>query len=239
MIGMLRGDIFNVYFLLVSGSTCLVPMKEKVMNILIVGATRGIGRQLLEQALASGHSITALVRNPRRLATQHARLRVIKGDILDSHSVALAMAGQDAVCCTIGVKAPWIRVTVFSEGTKNLLQAMKLTGVKRLICVTGIGAGDSRGHGGFIYDYLFRPLLFKTVYADKDRQESLIKASDVDWTIVRPGFLTNGPLTKNYRTLTDMTGVTAGRISRADVAHFILDEIESKQYLRQTPLLTS
>ena len=211
------------------------------MNILIVGATRGIGRQLLEQALASGHAVTALVRNPQRLAIQHERLKVIKGDILDSDSVARAMTGQDAVCCTIGVKAPWIRITVFSEGTKNLLQAMNKTGVKRLICVTGIGAGDSKGHGGFLYDYLFLPFINKPIYADKDRQESLIKASDVDWTIVRPGFLTNGPLTKNYRMLTNMTGVTAGRISRADVAHFILKEFESKQYLslRQTPLLTS
>jgi putative NADH-flavin reductase len=212
---------------------------EKAMNILIVGATRGIGRQLLEQALTSGHNVTALVRDPWRLALQHERLRVVKGDILDSDSVARAMAGQDAVCCTIGIKLPWPPVTVFSEGTRNLLQAMKKTGVRRLICVTGIGAGDSKGHGGFLYDYLVLPVLFRTVYADKDCQESLIKASDVDWTIVRPGFLTNGPLTKNYRMLTDMTGVTAGRISRADVAHFFLKELESKQYLRQTPLLTS
>ena len=208
------------------------------MNILIVGATRGIGRQLLEQALTSGHTVTALVRNPQRLATQHERLRVVKGDILDPDSVALAMVGQDAVCCTIGVKTPWIRVTVFLEGTRNLLQAMKKTGAGRLICVTGIGAGDSRGHGGFLYDRIFYPLLFKRVYADKDRQESLIEASDVDWTIVRPGFLTNGPLTKNYRMLTDLTGVTAGRISRADVAHFILNELETNRHLRQTPLLT-
>lgn len=209
------------------------------MNILIVGATRGIGRQLLGQALASGHNVTALVRDPRRLAMQHERLRVVKGDILDSDSVARAMAGQDAVCCTIGIKLPWPPVTVFSEGTRNLLQAMKKTGVRRLICVTGIGAGDSRGHGGLLYDCLFRPVLFRTVYADKDRQEALIKASEVDWTIVSPGFLTNGPLTKNYRVLTDMTGVTAGRISRADVAHFFLQELESRQYLRQIPLLTS
>ena len=208
------------------------------MNILIVGATRGIGRQLLEQALTSGHAVTALVRDPQRLAAQHERLKVVKGDILDSDSVALAMAGQDAVCCTIGVKAPWMRVTVFSEGTKNLLQAMNKTGVKRLICVTGIGAGDSKGHGGFLYDCVFYPFILKPIYADKDRQESLIRASDVDWTIVRPGFLTSGPLTKNYRMLTDMTGVTAGWISRADLAHFILKELASNQYPRQTPLLT-
>lgn len=209
------------------------------MNILIVGATRGIGRQLLEQALTAGHTVTALVRNPQKLSAQGERLRIIKGDILDSESVGLAMAGQDAVCCTIGVKVPWIRVTVFSVGTKNLLQAMKSTGVKRLICVTGIGAGDSKGHGGFLYDSIFLPTLLRTIYADKDRQESLIKASDVDWTIVRPGFLTNGPLTEKYRILTNMAGVTAGRISRADVAHFMLKELEANQYLRQTPLLTS
>jgi putative NADH-flavin reductase len=219
--------------------TFIAGTKEEAMNILIVGATRGIGRQLLEQALASGHSMTALVRNPQNLALQHERLKVIKGDILDGDSVALAMARQEAVCCTIGVKVPGIRVTVFSEGTRNLLQAMKKTKVKRLLCVTGIGAGDSKGHGGFLYDYLFLPTVLRTVYADKDRQESLIKASDVDWTIVRPGFLTNGPLTEHYRILTNMTGVTAGRISRADVAHFMLNELESKQYLRQTPLLTS
>ncbi|MBI4189957.1 MAG: SDR family oxidoreductase [Betaproteobacteria bacterium] len=209
------------------------------MNIMIVGASRGIGRQLLDQALASGHTVTALVRDPQRLAVQHERLKVVKGDILDSDSVALAMAGQDAVCCTIGVKAPWIPVTVFSEGTRNLLQAMKKTGRKRLICVTGIGAGDSKGHGGFLYDCVFYPFVLRPIYADKDRQESLIRASDVDWTIVRPGFLTNGPLTKNYRVLTNMTGVTAGWISRADVAYFILKELASNQYLRQTPLLTS
>lgn len=208
------------------------------MKILIVGATRGIGRQLLEQALASGHSVTALARNPQRLAAQHERLRLLKGDILDPGSVAAAMAGQDAACCTIGVKTPWEQAGVFSEGTRQLLQAMKKAGVRRLMCVTGIGAGDSKGHGGFLYDRIFYPLLLRAVYADKDRQESLIKASDVDWTIVRPGFLTHGPLTGNYRVLTELTGITAGRISRADVAHFILKELESKRHLRQTPLLT-
>lgn len=208
------------------------------MNILIVGATRGIGRQLVEQALASGNTVTALARNPERLAAQHERLRKAKGDVLDSGSVSAVMAGQHAVCCTIGVKTPWEQAGVFSEGMRQLLDAMKKSGVRRLICVTGVGAGDSRGHGGFLYDRIFFPLLLKAVYADKDRQESLIKASDLDWTIVRPGFLTNGPLTGNYRALTDLTGVTAGRISRADVAHFMLNELQSKRYLRQTPLLT-
>jgi putative NADH-flavin reductase len=119
-----------------------------------------------------------------------------------------------------------------------MLDAMKKTGVRRLVCITGIGAGDSRNHGGFLYDRLLQPLLLKKVYDDKDRQEALIKASDVDWVIVRPGFLTNGPETGEYRVLTDLEGVTAGKISRADVAHFMLNELDSNKYLRQTPLIT-
>ena len=208
------------------------------MNILIIGATRGIGFQLLDQALKAGHSITALVRNPQRVTKQHERLRVITGDILDPEAVQEATVGQEAVCITIGIGLTWKPVTVFSEGTRNVLEAMRRAGVQRLICVTGIGAGDSRWHGGFFYDFFVRSLLIKTMYEDKDRQEALIKASAADWTIVRPGFLTNGPLTKNFRVVTDLRGVTAGKISRADVAHFILGEIAVNRYLGQTPLLS-
>lgn len=208
------------------------------MNILIVGATRGIGRELVVQALASGNSVTALARHPERLVAQHERLRKVRGDILEAESVSGAMAGQNAVCCAIGVRTPWEQPGVFSKGTQRLLHAMKSNAVRRLVCVTGIGAGDSKGHGGFLYDRAFLPLLLKSVYADKDSQEALIRAADVDWTIVRPGFLTNGPLTRSYRVLTDLAGVTAGRISRADVAHFMLEELLANRYLRQTPLLT-
>jgi putative NADH-flavin reductase len=129
-------------------------------------------------------------------------------------------------------------VTVFSRGTQNVLTAMAGHKVRRLLCITGIGAGDSKGHGGFLYDRIFQPLLLKTIYEDKDRQEALIRASDTDWTIVRPGFLTNGPLTRHYRVITDLAGITAGRISRADVAHFLLGELSANRHLGQTPLLT-
>jgi putative NADH-flavin reductase len=208
------------------------------MNLLIIGATRGIGRELLQQALTAGHHVTALARDPSRVTARHERLNVLKGDILDRDAVVRAMSGQQAVCCTIGVKVPGLRITLFSAGTENVLFAMKQAGVRRLICVTGIGAGDSKGHGGFLYDKLFSPFLIKAIYDDKNRQEALIAASDVDWTIVRPGFLTNQPATRKYRALTDLTGVVAGRIARADVAHFILEELKSNRYLRQTPLLT-
>lgn len=142
------------------------------------------------------------------------------------------------MCVTIGIGVTWKPVTVFSQGTKNVLEAMDKEGVRRLICITGIGAGDSKGHGGLLYDRLFKPLLLKTIYEDKDRQETLIKNSEIDWTIIRPSFLTNGPLTKKYRVITNLKGVTADKISRADVAHFILEELATNRYLRQTPLLT-
>jgi putative NADH-flavin reductase len=115
---------------------------------------------------------------------------------------------------------------------------MRRQGVRQLICNTGIGARDSKGHGGFLYDRFFNPILLKTIYEDKDRQETLIRASETEWTIVRPGLLTNGSLTKKYQVITDLTDVTAGKISRADVAHFILEELAANRYLGQTPLLT-
>ena len=208
------------------------------MNLLIIGATRGIGIQLLEQALQVGHTVTALVRDAQKMPKQHDRLRVMQGDILDLESVQSAMAEQEAVCITIGIGITWKPVMVFSQGTRNVLEAMRRQGVRRLICITGIGAGDSKGHGGFLYDRFFNPIFLKTIYEDKDRQETLIRASETEWTIVRPGLLTNGSLTKKYQVITDLTDVTAGKISRADVAHFILEELAANRYLGQTPLLT-
>jgi putative NADH-flavin reductase len=207
------------------------------MHILIVGASRGIGRELLKQSLTAGHNVTALARHFQALPDQKERLKAISGDILDEAKVREVMAGQEAVCLTIGVGVTRKTVTVFSRGTENVLAAMAEHGVRRLLCITGIGAGDSKGHGGFLYDRIIQPLLLNTIYEDKDRQEALVKASDTDWTIVRPGFLTNGPLTGNYRVITDLTGITAGRISRADVAHFVLGELTGNRYLGQTPLL--
>ncbi|MGQ9919982.1 MAG: NAD(P)-dependent oxidoreductase [Desulfobacca sp.] len=208
------------------------------MRLLIIGATRGIGRQTVEQALRQGHEVTVLARRPARLPIHHDQLTVQPGDILDEASVGQAMAGQEAVLITIGIAPTWQPVAVFSQGTRNVLAAMAAHGVTRLLAVTGIGAGDSKGHGGFFYDRLVQPLLLKRIYEDKDRQEAMIKASRVAWTIVRPGFLTNGPLTGKYRIITDLTGVTCGKISRADVAHFLLQEAAAGCYVGRTPLLT-
>lgn len=208
------------------------------MKLLVIGATRGIGRCLLELALDGDHTVTALVRDPARLRLSHDRLKVVKGDILESAAVRRAVEDQEAVCITVGINPTRKPVNVFSEGAKNVIEAMMRSAAKQLICVTGIGAGDSKDHGGFFYDRIFNPLLLKTIYADKDRQEALVRNSNLEWVIVRPGFLTNGPLTGTYRVLVDLADARAGNISRADVAHFILNEFKDKHYISKTPLLT-
>ncbi len=207
------------------------------MKILVIGATGPTGQQIVEQGLAQGHQVTALVRNPDKFEMQHNSLQIVKGDILDPASLD-AVQQQDAVISSLGIKKIGLEpVTVLSEGTKNLLQAMERHSVKRLICITGLGAGDSKGHGGLLYDKLILPLILRRIYDDKDRQEAEIRQSNLDWVIVRPGMLTNDPAKGNYRVLTDLTGVTAGKISRADVAAFVLQQITDDRYLYQTPLV--
>lgn len=208
------------------------------MNILIIGCTRGIGLELLKQCLEAGHLVTALARNPAKIAMHHENLCVVEGDIVDPVSVNKAVKGQDAVCLTVGVPITFKPVSVFSAGTATVLEAMKTHDVRRLICVTGIGAGSSRGHGGFLYDRIFKPLLLRTIYEDKDLQEQLIEKSGRDWVIARPAGLTNGPKTGNYLTLTHLEGITAKRISRADVAHFIVEELAQPRFDGKAVLLT-
>jgi len=208
------------------------------MKLLVIGATRGIGARLAERACGEGHAVTVLARNPETYRPGADNIKVIKGDIRDERSVRSAVAGQDAVCITIGIGPALRPVTVFSEGTGIVIDAMERYSVPRLICVTGIGAGDSKGHGGFLYDKIVFPIFLKTIYEDKNLQESIVRDSRLQWEIVRPGFLTNGPETGRYRVITDLSGVTCGSISRTDAAHFILGELLTMKYARQTPLLT-
>lgn len=208
--------------------------RQTPMKLLVIGATRGIGRSLADQAAEAGEDVTVLVRDPSRFPSPRPNRQVIRGDILDPSSVEAAVRGQEAVCIVIGIPPTRKPVTVFSQGTRNVLDAMKKSGVDRLVCVTGIGAGDSRGHGGVLYDRIVQPLLLKTNYADKEKQEEIVRASGTAWTVVRPGFLTNGPRTGRYRVVTEMAGVRARKISRADVADFLLKELKTGAYMGKT-----
>jgi putative NADH-flavin reductase len=202
------------------------------MNVLVLGATGNVGRLVVREALRRGHGVIVLVRRPERLGAVASRVRVAQGDALDARAVLRAVAGQGAVVYVLG--AGNVRqTTVFAESTKILLKAMMHHGVRRLICVTGVGAGETKGHGGFLYDRILYPLFTKGIYADKDVQEGLMRQSDLDWTIVRPApFCTRtppGPL----RTVTNVDGVTLMKISRLEVARFLLDELEQNRYVHQ------
>jgi uncharacterized protein YbjT (DUF2867 family) len=144
---------------------------------------------------------------------------------------------------TLGVdfspRAIFEGTTLFSQSTRILVDTMKAAGVRRLITVTGLGAGDSRGHGGLIYDAVVFPLLLKRVYDDKDVQEWIVRSSGLDWTIVRPGLLTNGPATGRYRVLIASKDWQFGAISRADVTDFLVRQIDDRALIGATPLLIS
>jgi putative NADH-flavin reductase len=208
------------------------------MKILVIGASRGIGLETVKAALERGHRVTALLRDPARLALDHENLTKLRGDVGNAADVEAAVASQDAVCTCVGINPTRQPVEIFSRGARNLLAALESAPQTKLVAVTGIGAGDSRGHGGFFYDKILQPLLLGTIYADKDREEALIKASSADWLIVRPGSLTNGPRTGKYRAIVDLAGATAGKISRADVADFIVNQLEAPTLFKQTPLLS-
>jgi putative NADH-flavin reductase len=210
-------------------------------NLLVIGASRGIGLETVKSTLRAGHSVRALARSAASIPIEDASLRKLSGDALDSDTIRNAIEGVDAVIQTLGVdisfRAIFEPTTLFSRSTRILVDAMKQADVKRLVAVTGLGAGDSRGHGGFLYDAVAFPLLLKRVYDDKDAQEQIIKSSGLEWTIVRPGLLTNSPPTGQYRVLTAPNDWRFGTVSRADVADFLVRQIDDRALIGATPLL--
>lgn len=206
------------------------------MNILIIGATGGTGRALVEQALAQGHVVTAFVRNPAKVRITHDRLTIVTGNVLDYDSVDRAVQGKDAVLSALGHKQWIIITTILSRGTRNIITAMEKHGVKRFVCESSLGVGNSRGRLGLYYTLFVIPVVIFFYYIDKKRQEDLIKESSLDWVIVRPGRLTNGRKRSVYKHGTGVGNyILSVSISRADVAEFMLRQLTENAYLRQTP----
>ncbi len=206
-------------------------------TVLIIGASRGIGLEAVRQALAAGHMVRALARSASEIEIDHPQLEKISGSALDPEIVRKAVSGTDAVITALGVPPTLQHVHLFSGSARVVTTAMNEEGVRRLIAVTGIGAGDSKGIGGPLYARFFQPLFLGKIYEDKDLEEGLIRKSGLDWTIVRPGFLTRFAHTGRYKVLTDRKEWTGGFISRADVADFLVKQIDDDTYIGQTPLL--
>jgi len=168
-------------------------------SVLVLGGTGGTGRLIVHQALARGYDVTVLARSADK-AGDLKGARLIVGDARDEASLRQALEGRDAVISALGTKiSPFKEVTLLSSATRALVSAMQHEKVSRLVCITGMGAGDSAGHGGFLFDHLIFPLLLSKVYADKNRQEALIQASGLDWVLVRPSILNDKKTRDNSR----------------------------------------
>lgn len=206
------------------------------MKIALFGATGGTGQQIIQQALASGHSVSALARDPSRLAVQNERLTVVQGDVLDPVKVSETITGADVVIVSLGNTSNNPDYVV-SNGTQVIVDGMTEPGTpKRVITITSLGVGDSRDQVPFAFKMLMSTVLKKPM-EDKERQEALVRASGLDWIIVRPGGLTDGPATGSYKAGVDVN-LTAGQVSRADVAAFVLQQIDDDTYLHQTPAIS-
>ena len=208
------------------------------MRVLIIGASKGIGLETTRQAIDAGHDVRAQSRSPIAIESSHPNFEKISGDALKSENVEMALDDVDVVIQTLGVGLEDLfrPVKLFSDATTILVEEMKRQGVKRLISVTGFGAGESRASISCLQRIPFQ-FFFGRAYDDKTLQESLIKKSGLDWTIARPGILTNGPRSGRYRILSEKPDWRNGIISRADIADFLVGQIESQAFIHKAPVL--
>ena len=200
------------------------------MKILVIGAAGKMGEVLVKQALAEGHTVTAFVHDAKGFEGPGAE--VIEGDVLDAAVVERAVAGQDAVLDALGGHTPWKETTLETNAARNLIEAMHKQGVKRLLVISAIGVG---GTGDLVpgwYEHLIMPTLLRGVIKDKEQMEPVVEASALDWTLVRPGHLVDGERTGVVRTFEPGSGETAHKITRADLAAWMLEQLKTGGYVR-------
>ncbi|MGB7300362.1 MAG: SDR family oxidoreductase [Burkholderiaceae bacterium] len=204
------------------------------MKVIIFGATGTVGRHLVEQAVLAGDEVSAFARRDKPASNG---VHWIQGDVLNRLAVSEAVAGHDAVFCALGAGR---HGGVRSEGTANIIAAMKDNGVRRLICQSTLGAGDSDGNLTFFWRYFMFGFLLRPAFADHQAQEKHVRNSGLEWTIVRPAAFTDGPLTGRYQhgfSGSSPRGLSL-KISRADVAHFMRQQLATDRYLNATPGLS-
>jgi putative NADH-flavin reductase len=209
------------------------------VKLLVLGATGGTGREVVAQALEQGHDVTAFVRDPAKLTTSSPRLRVVVGSTTDgSDAVALAVRGQDVVLSALGRRNSFRSDDLIARSMRAVVHAMESQGVKRLIVVSACGVGDSGREAPLLPRIMYR-LLLRDIFADKSAGEAYVRASGLHWTLVYPVALTSGPRTGQYRVGERLAlhGILP-RISRADVAGFVLSQLASAAYLRKVAVIS-
>jgi len=206
------------------------------MKVIVFGGTGSTGRLVVEQAIEQGHDVTVVTRDPAAVEQDSPRLTVEEGDVFDARALTSVVAGHDAVIVTLGAGR---KGGVRAKGTAAIIEAMHETGVRRLIVQSTLGVGDSRENLDFVWKRLMFGLLLRAAYADHVEQEQQTRTSGLDWTIVRPGAFTDGPRTGSYRRGFGPHEKTDLKISRADVAEFVVEQLTDDTWLRQTPALAN
>ena len=207
------------------------------MKLAIFGATGKTGLELVKQALEKEYTVTAFVRTAARLTIVNERLNIVTGDVFDPETVTQAIDGQDAVLCVLGVGSDLKKTTVRTTGTINIISAMRANNVKRLIVVTAMGVGESWNTLSMVNKFFFATML-KSSRTDHEAQETAVKNSGLDWTIIRPSGLTDTPRTGIYQVGENIPATTS-KIARADVADLILKELEQNTHIGKALTITN
>ena len=207
------------------------------MKIIIFGATGGTGKELVKQALDQGHEVTAFVRNQAKFEIKDDHLKIAEGDVADEAAVARAVKDHEAALSALGATTIMRRMPELVDGVRHILAALEKGGaLRRFVYESALGVGDSAKEAGFLFENIVRPFVLTNPFADHEEKEKLIKASTLEWVIVRPSVLTNGEQTGKYRAGVHLKSDSIySSISRADVADFMLKQLSGDQYLRQTP----
>lgn len=211
------------------------------MKLVVYGASRGLGKFIVEQALERAHEVTAFSRNPAKLHLEHPKLTLVADDVRDAHAVASATQGQDAAFCALGLPTlkamGYKREQVISAGTKNIVAALQHHRVPRFICETAIGTGDSAQNCKPLLRLAMRVGLHH-LFHEKDRQEEIVRQSGLKWVLVRPTAMTFGAQTTRAQVLNQVKAGAFTHVSRADVASFMLDQLTSDDYLGQAVIVS-
>jgi putative NADH-flavin reductase len=203
------------------------------MNILIFGASGNTGQELVRQALAAGHNVTAFVRTPDKLVITHEKLKLIRGNVKDYSTVENAIKNQEAVLSTLGVSKQLKSDPIVIEGIKNILKAMEQMDVRRFIYLSFLAVGNGRNDSGFMIKNIISRIVHNEI-ADHEEKERLINSSPLEFTIVRPPKLSNGQKKSLYRSGETIKAKSIlPTMSRADVADFMLKQLTDKTFLRK------
>jgi putative NADH-flavin reductase len=208
------------------------------MKILILGSTGGTGQQLVAQSLKQNYEVTALARDPSKLKVNHDRLTVIKGSVLDKNVLANALEGKEAVLSALGVGKSLKSKDLISNAVKIIIPAMNEKNVKRLVFLSAFGVGETFTQANFIQRIIFKVFL-RNIYADKSMADDLIRRSTLEWTLVYPVLMTDTPGTGKYKVGEKFEMKGMPKISRADVAEFMLRQLIDNNFIKKPSIIMS